>query len=73
METISTLWVWFAAAPIDAWIAAATALVVAANGITVLTPTKVDDKFVNMLLKVLNFLSGNFGKNRNADDSPPAA
>ena len=67
METLSTLWIWFAAAPIDAWIGALTALVVGANAITVLTPTKVDDKFVNVLLKILNFLAGNFGKNANAD------
>ena len=67
METLSTLWTWFSAAPIDAWIAALTAAVVGANAITILTPTKVDDKFVNVLLRVLNFLAGNFGKNVNAD------
>ncbi len=73
METISALMAWFAAAPIDAWVAALTALVVGANAITVLTPTTVDDKAVNVILKVLNFLSGNFGSNRNADDPPPAS
>ena len=67
METLATLWAWFAAAPIDAWIAAATAAVVGANAITILTPTKSDDKVVNFLLGILNFLSGNFGKNANAD------
>ncbi len=71
METISALTAWFAAAPIGAWISAITALVVGANAITAITPTTVDDKFVNIVLKILNFLSGNFGANRNADDPPP--
>ena len=39
----------------------------AANAITILTPTTADDKVVNFLLLVLNFLAGNFGKNKNAD------
>ncbi len=50
------------------WISALSAIVVAATGITVLTPTKSDDKIINGILKVLNFLAGNFGKNKNADE-----
>ena len=50
------------------WIVAITALVTAATAITALTPTKSDDEAVDKLLKVLNFLAGNFGKNKNADD-----
>jgi len=51
------------------WLVAITALVTAANGITSLTPTTSDDKVVNALLKLLNTLSLNVGKNKNADDS----
>lgn len=51
-----------------AWLTAITALVTAATAITALTPTKTDDELVNMALKALNYLAGNFGKNKNADD-----
>lgn len=50
------------------WVVAITALVTAATGVTALTPTKTDDELINKVLKVLNFLAGNFGKNKNADD-----
>lgn len=50
------------------WIVAITTLVTACTAITALTPTKSDDELLNKVLKVLNFLSGNFGKNKNADD-----
>ena len=53
---------------IPPWIAAITAVVTAANGITILTPTRSDDKIVNGALRVLNILAGNFGMNRNGDD-----
>ncbi|MGY9013682.1 MAG: hypothetical protein ACKVG9_00035 [Rhodospirillales bacterium] len=43
-------------------------LVTAANAITVLTPTQSDDKVINVILMVLNAVSGNFGRNANADD-----
>jgi len=36
------------------WLNAITALVTAATAITALTPTKTDDKYVSMALKVLN-------------------
>lgn len=49
------------------WIVAITAVVTAATAITSLTKTTSDDKIVNALLKVLNFLAGNFLKNKNAD------
>ncbi len=50
------------------WIAALTTLVTAATALTALTPTKVDDKVVSFLLRMLNLLAGNFGMNKNADD-----
>lgn len=51
------------------WLTAITTVVTAATAITALTPTKTDDKIINSILKVLNFLAGNFGKNKNADDT----
>lgn len=39
-----------------------------ASVITALTPTNVDDKIVNWILRVLNMLALNEGKNINADD-----
>lgn len=53
---------------LPAWIHAITAVVTAATAITMLTPTTTDDKVINAILKVLNFLAGNFGKNVNYDD-----
>ena len=50
------------------WITAALTIVTAATAITALTPTKTDDKVVNVILKVLNVLAGNVKKNKNEDD-----
>lgn len=57
------------------WLLAISAVIAAANGITMLTPTKVDDKalgiagkVINIALKILNVLSINVIKNKNADD-----
>ena len=52
-----------------ALIAAVTGIVTACTAITALTPTKSDDKIINFVLKILNLLSGNIGKNKNADDA----
>ena len=49
------------------WVQAITATVTAATAITILTPTKTDDKIITSILAVLNFLAGNFGKNKNDD------
>lgn len=50
------------------WLAAITSVVTAATAITALTPTKTDDAIVNTILRVLNIIAGNVGKNTNADD-----
>jgi hypothetical protein len=52
---------------IPAWIQAITVLVTAATAITMLTPTKTDDRIINFLLKILNIMSGNVLKNTNKD------
>jgi len=50
------------------WVPAITTVVTACTAITVITPTKSDDKIVNAILGILNALAGNFGMNKNADD-----
>jgi len=51
-----------------AWVTAITAVVTSATLITSLTPTKTDDKIISFILKILNLVAGNIGKNKNADD-----
>ena len=52
---------------LPAWVHAVTALVTAATAITALTPSKSDDAVLGAILRVLNVVAGNVGKNRNAD------
>ena len=49
------------------WVNALTGIVTSATALTVLTPTRSDDKILDWILKILNFISGNFGKNTNKD------
>ena len=67
METIQSLMTVLTSSEAAAWVAAVTAVVTACSAITALTPTKADDKSLNGILKVLNFLSLNVLKNKNAD------
>ena len=50
------------------WLTALGTLFVGVKAITILTPTKSDDKVVNIILKVLNIFAGNVGNDKNADD-----
>ena len=50
------------------WLNAIGTVVASATAITMITPTKKDDKAVNFILRVLNILAGNFNRNKNADD-----
>ena len=49
------------------WIVALSTVVTACTAITAITPTKTDDKYIQIVLDVLNLLAGNFGKNKNKD------
>lgn len=51
-----------------AWLVAITSVVTAATAVTALTPTQTDDRIVNAVLRFLNVLAGNFGRNTNKDD-----
>jgi hypothetical protein len=66
MDLIDTTMQLIGAAP--PWVTALTGVVTAATAVTALTPTKVDDRTLNVLLRILNVLAGNVGRNRNHDD-----
>ncbi len=51
------------------WVHALTSIVSAATVVTTMTPNRHDDAVVDVLLRVLNALAGNIGRNRNADDA----
>lgn len=53
---------------IPTWINALLLLFAGAKAITILTPSRSDDKVVDIVLRGLNLLAGNFGKDKNADD-----
>ena len=52
---------------LPAWLNAVTLCVSGATAITLLTPTKADDKWLNKILWLLNMVAGNFNKNTNKD------
>ncbi len=45
----------------------ATGIITLATAITAVTPSKSDDKILAGILKFINLLAGNIGKNKNAD------
>jgi len=49
------------------WLTAACEVMAACTAITALTPSTSDDRILNTVLKVLNFLAGNVLKNKNED------
>lgn len=65
MEYIDAIVAFFDAMP--AWVNAIAGVVTAATAITMLTPTKTDDKYVNIALSFLNIIAGNIAKNKNED------
>ncbi len=68
IATLSNIW-----AQMPVWLTTITYIVTLASSITMLTPTNVDNKFIDGLLRVLNWLSLNIFKNKNADDVKPGA
>jgi hypothetical protein len=65
MQSIITL---LTSGEVGTWISAVTGIVTACTAVTAITPSKSDDVAINAILRVLNMLSGNFGKNINKDD-----
>jgi hypothetical protein len=51
----------------QAWLAAATSVVGSAAVIATLTPNKSDDRIVQWLLDIVNFIGANVGKAKNND------
>ncbi len=43
-------------------------VVTIATGVTMLTPSRSDNRALDSVLGVFNLLSGNFGRNKNADE-----
>jgi hypothetical protein len=51
----------------QAWLAAATSVVGSAAIVATLTPNKSDDKIVQKVLSIINFIGANVGKAKNND------
>ena len=62
-------WTWLTTGDMGAWVSVITIIIAAANAITMAFPSTADNKFLNAVLWVLNFLAANVLKNKNADAS----
>ena len=60
LETISTF--------LSAWLPLVLQIVGAAALIATMTPNKVDDKIIQSIMDIVNFLAANFGKAKNDAD-----
>ena len=49
------------------YFSAACVVISSLTAITAITPSKLDDKILNTILKVMNMFAGNIGKNKNKD------
>ncbi len=50
------------------WVSIITAIITVAGTITMLTPSKVDNQWLQKIVSLLNLLGLNLGKAKNADD-----
>lgn len=62
METLIEIW-----NMVSLYLVPVMGVVTAATAITAITPTKSDDKVIDVILTVLNVLAGNVLNNKNAD------
>ena len=63
MEEVSTMT--YIMSNWQAWLAAATSVVGSAAIVATLTPNKSDDKIVQKVLSIINFIGANVGKAKN--------
>lgn len=68
MELIQNFIGMLASSEVGVWVLALIMLMQGASAFTALTPTNVDNQIINVALRVLNWLSLNVYKNKNADD-----
>ena len=69
MNWFMSAWTWLTTGDLGAWVAVITFVIAVANAATVAFPSTANNPFLNLVLRVLNFLAVNVLKNKNADDS----
>ena len=65
-DAVDSVLAFFESLPL--WLAILTTMVTAATAVTMVTPSKSDDRIINALLRVLNIMSGNVMRNKNEDE-----